>query len=154
MSKTKEIILDGKVTSSEAETRDLAKAWAETHVQPGLIVALEGDLGAGKTHFVKGVAEALGMDPDRVSSPTYTLINEYEGNLPIYHFDLYRLEHEEEVWEIGAEEYFYGEGVCFVEWPDRIPGLLPEEVLWITIEKFGPTKRRFQVNARTIGKEK
>ncbi|MGM0587970.1 MAG: tRNA (adenosine(37)-N6)-threonylcarbamoyltransferase complex ATPase subunit type 1 TsaE [Bacteroidota bacterium] len=146
--------LHGAVTHSEDETRTLARSWADEVLKPGMIVALKGDLGAGKTHFVKGAAEALGIDPHSVSSPTYTLINEYMSSMPVYHFDLYRLEHEEEVWEIGAQEYFNAEGVCFVEWPDRIPGLLPEHTLWITIEKGSGTTRRFIVEDPHSGKDK
>jgi tRNA threonylcarbamoyladenosine biosynthesis protein TsaE len=145
--------LHQKESGSPQETHRLAKQWAAEVLEPRMVIALQGDLGAGKTHFVKGAAEGLGIDPHTVNSPTYTLINEYYGDIPVYHFDLYRLEHEDEVWEIGAEEYFYGDGVCFVEWPDRIPGLLPDHTIWIHIEKISGTGRRFLLSNPHGGKD-
>lgn len=96
----------------------------------GDILALCGDLGAGKTHFVKGLAAGLGAGA-AVTSPTFTLIHEYlSGRLPLYHFDFYRLEDEDEVLKIGLDEYLDGDGVCVIEWGDKFPDLLPTHTQW------------------------
>src|SRR5919206_909490 len=92
---------------------------------PGAVVALVGPLGAGKTHLVRAVAEGLGADGRLVSSPTFVLIQEYRGRLPVYHFDAYRLRGEEEFLDLGALDYFEGDGVCLIEWADRVAGCLP-----------------------------
>ncbi len=130
------------ITESEQATRQLAETYAE-ELQPGDVVCLKGPLGAGKTQFVKGVASYFGIDPQNVLSPTFTLIHEYEGRIPIYHFDCYRMENPEEVLEIGAEEYFYGEGVSIIEWPEKILPFIPEHCYWIEIVSMGPQKRKF-----------
>lgn len=117
-------------------------------LEAGDVVCLDGDLGAGKTHFVKGVASYFGINPEKVSSPTYTLIHEYSGELPVYHFDCYRLKHEQEALEIGAEEYFYGDGVCLVEWPKRIEGLIPEEAIWVEISHLSDSKRKINIHQK------
>ncbi len=96
----------------------------------GDVLALCGDLGAGKTHFVKGVAAGIGADAS-VTSPTFTLIHEYlGGRLPVYHFDFYRLEDEDEAIKIGLDEYLDGDGICLIEWADKFPGLLPPHTRW------------------------
>src|SRR5438128_11843624 len=101
---------------------------------PGAVLALVGPLGAGKTHLVRAIAEGLGIADSRVvSSPTFVLIQEYEARLPIHHFDAYRLRAEAEFSDLGVHEYFEGEGVCLVEWADRISGSLPAERLSITL---------------------
>lgn len=101
-------------------------------LQSGDLVALSGDLGAGKTCCIQGIAVGLGVqDRKAVTSPTYTLIHEYEGRVPLYHFDVYRLEQEEDLYDLGYEEYFYGNGVTFIEWADRITTFLPDEHLAI-----------------------
>lgn len=128
------------ISRSEAETMAIAKEYAGS-IQRGDIVCLQGNLGAGKTHFVRGFVQGLGLSGDEVSSPTFTVINEYEGTMPIYHFDCYRLEHYKEALEIGAEEYFYGDGVCIVEWPERILEILPNEKKWITFKQTGKEER-------------
>lgn len=117
-------------------------------LKPGDVVCLNGDLGAGKTHFVKGVASAFGITPEKVSSPTYTLIHEYSGDIPVYHFDCYRLKHEQEALEIGAEEYFYGEGVCLVEWPKKVEGFIPEEATWVEISHLPDTNRKIIIHQK------
>ena len=102
---------------------------------PGQIYTLTGDLGVGKTVFTQGVARGLGITGP-VSSPTFTIIQEYqEGRLPFYHFDVYRIGCIEEMDEIGYEDYFYGEGVCLVEWADLIQEIIPETAVSVTIEK-------------------
>lgn len=101
-------------------------------LHPGSVVCMEGDLGAGKTHFAKGVA--LGLDiEDHITSPTFTLINEYEGRLPLYHVDAYRLNNEDEAYELGLEEYIYGMGATLIEWPSRVGQFLPDEYLTVMI---------------------
>ena len=113
---------------------------------PGAVVALVGPLGAGKTHLVRAVAEGLGLADGRVvSSPTFVLIQEYPARLPVYHFDAYRLRGEAEFAELGAHEYFEGDGVCLVEWADRVRGALPAEHLRITLTVTGESSRRAEV---------
>jgi tRNA threonylcarbamoyladenosine biosynthesis protein TsaE len=115
---------------------------------PGAVVALMGDLGAGKTHLVQAIAAGLGVsDPRAVSSPTFTLIQEYAARLPIYHFDVYRLKSEAEFEDLGAHEYLLGAGVCLVEWAERVMTLLPPERLSIAIEILGSTSRRLSLIA-------
>ena len=110
---------------------------------PGAVVALVGPLGAGKTHLVRAVAEGLDIADSRVvSSPTFVLIQEYAGRLPIYHFDAYRLRGEADFFDLGVHEYFDGNGVCLVEWADRVPACLPAEHLCITLSVSGETSRR------------
>ncbi|MFH5831447.1 tRNA (adenosine(37)-N6)-threonylcarbamoyltransferase complex ATPase subunit type 1 TsaE [Halalkalibaculum sp. DA3122] len=130
------------VTTSEEETRELAGRYAK-QLAAGDVVCLQGPLGAGKTQFVKGMAGFFGVDPREVLSPTYTLIHEYDGTLPIFHFDCYRMENPEEALEIGAEEYFYREGVSVIEWPEKIRPLIPAHSRWINIEPLGPRERKF-----------
>lgn len=139
---------DQMETLNEAETRAFARRLGEQS-GPGDVICLSGELGAGKTHFVKGFAEAFDLSPDLVVSPTFTIVHEYPGSVPIYHFDCYRLESVEDALEIGAEEYFYGDGVCIIEWPERITELLPAGHLWISIEITGPESRRITINRQT-----
>ena len=113
-----------EVSYSPAQTREIAQKFAD-EVSEGDIICLSGELGAGKTHFVQGFMQGMGTSGEEVSSPTFTIINEYSGRLNVYHFDCYRLEHYEEALEIGAEEYLFGTGVCIIEWPEKIEPLLP-----------------------------
>jgi len=115
---------------------------------PGAVVALIGNLGAGKTHLVRAVAEGLGIaDARAVSSPTFVLIQEYDTHPPLYHFDTYRLQSAADFAALGVHEYFAGEGVCFIEWADRVAAVLPAEYLRITITVTSPTSRRIAVAA-------
>jgi tRNA threonylcarbamoyladenosine biosynthesis protein TsaE len=115
---------------------------------PGAVVALIGPLGAGKTHLVRAVAEGLGIADGRaVSSPTFVLIQEYSARLPIYHFDAYRLHSADEFFDLGAHEYFEGDGVCLLEWADRVEACLPAEHLRVTLAITGETARRAAVEA-------
>lgn len=134
--------MERKISNSEAETHQIAREFAN-RIVPGDVICLNGNLGAGKTQFVRGFVDGFGIDSTIVSSPTFTIINEYEGPTPVYHFDFYRLEHYGEALEIGAEEYFYGDGVCIIEWPERILELLPPDCLNITIKSTGKNKREF-----------
>ena len=103
--------------------------------EKGSVFALLGDLGVGKTVFTQGVAKGLEIK-ESICSPTFTIVQVYEeGRLPFYHFDVYRIGDIEEMDEIGYEDYFYGEGVCFVEWANLIEDIMPENTIWITIEK-------------------
>lgn len=102
-------------------------------LKPGSVICLAGGLGAGKTHFAKGIALGLGVE-GHVTSPTFTIINEYEGRLPLYHIDAYRLESGEEAYELGLEEYFAGGGVAVIEWPEHIKHVLPDEHLTVKID--------------------
>jgi tRNA threonylcarbamoyladenosine biosynthesis protein TsaE len=115
---------------------------------PGAVVALVGPLGAGKTHLVRAVAEGLGADGRVVSSPTFVLIQEYDARLPVYHFDAYRLRDPGEFLDLGAHEYFEGDGVCLVEWADRVTACLPAERLHIALEITGETSRLLTFEAR------
>ncbi len=119
--------------------------------RPGSVYTLNGDLGTGKTVFAQGMAAGLGITGP-VSSPTFTIVQEYtEGRLPFYHFDVYRIEEPEEMEEIGYEDYFYGDGVCLIEWADRIAELIPEDAVRIGIEKDpdrGFDYRRIQIEDR------
>ena len=121
-------------TSCMEETAKFAYEMAQ-NVEPGQVYALIGDLGVGKTVFTKGFAEGLGIE-EPVSSPTFTILQIYEeGRLPLYHFDVYRIEEPEEMEEVGFDDYIYGDGVCLIEWANRIEEILPEETIYIVIEK-------------------
>lgn len=121
-------------TAGEQETFDAGYSIGK-EAKPGTVYALLGDLGVGKTVFTKGVAAGLSIK-EQVNSPTFTIVQVYEsGRLPFYHFDVYRIGDLEEMDEIGYEDYFYGEGVCLVEWAGLIKELMPPETVWVTIEK-------------------
>lgn len=121
-------------TNTPEETYSFAKELGEK-ARPGMVYTLTGDLGAGKTVFAQGLAKGLGIE-EAISSPTFTIVQVYEkGRLPFYHFDVYRIGDIEEMEEIGYEDYFYGDGVCLVEWAELIEELLPERRTIIKIEK-------------------
>ena len=121
------------LTHNEEETESLGEALAR-RLEAGSVVAYAGGLGAGKTAFTRGLARGLGCK-NRVTSPTFTIVNEYEGRLPLFHFDLYRLEDEEELFDIGWEDYLARGGVCAVEWSGRFPAALPEGTVTVTISR-------------------
>jgi tRNA threonylcarbamoyladenosine biosynthesis protein TsaE len=106
---------------------------------------MNGTLGVGKTRLVQAVAQALGVPDGAVTSPTFVLINEYRGRLPVYHFDAYRLRDMDEFAQLGPEEYFFGDGVCFVEWAERVAAMLPVDRLEIDIESVGENQRVFRI---------
>jgi len=123
-----------KETFHEQETFALGQQLG-ARAREGEIYCLDGDLGAGKTVFTQGFAQGLGIT-EPVSSPTFTIFQQYEeGRLPLYHFDVYRIADPSEMDEIGYEEYFYGNGVCLIEWASLIEELVPEDARWIRIEK-------------------
>ena len=141
------------VSESEQQTRSIAAALARG-LAAGSVLLLSGDLGAGKTAFVKGLAEGLGIDPDEVTSPTFTLVHEYRGGrLPLIHVDLYRLEEPEQVQELGLDE-ITTDGVLAVEWPERAEWVLPEERLVIRFEVTGEETRRLHLEPRGDRAEK
>ena len=128
------------ITNSAQETFELGRAIAES-IEPGSVITLNGDLGTGKTVFSQGFASGLWID-DNVNSPTFTIIQIYEdGRMPLYHFDVYRIGDVSEMDEIGYEDYFYGDGVCLIEWAELIEEILPENRIDIFIEK--DTERGF-----------
>ena len=119
--------------NNEQDTREYGIKLASS-LKPGDVIALVGDLGTGKTTLTKYIAEGLGVK-EIVNSPTFTIVKEYRsGRLPLFHFDVYRLENEDELFEIGADEYFYDGGVCVIEWADKVLEALPEKYIKIDIE--------------------
>ena len=117
---------------SVEQTRELGMRLAQC-VQPGDVIGLDGDLGAGKTHFVQGLVEALGVDRDAVTSPTFTLIQEYPTRIPVCHFDAYRLRDSDEFLELGVDELLGGDVVCVIEWASRVADVLPRNRLQVNI---------------------
>ena len=128
------------ITHSAAETQAVAEKLA-TLVKAGTVITLDGDLGAGKTTFTQGFGKGLGVTRN-VNSPTFTIMKQYQGRLPLYHMDVYRLEGGD---DIGLEEYLNGDGVAVVEWSELIADVLPPERLAITIERTGDDSRRFRL---------
>ena len=132
-------------TSNTSETIRMGKRVGRL-LHPGDVVALVGELGAGKTQFIKGLAEGVGVGKATyVSSPSFTLINEYPGRISFYHVDLFRLESEKDAEGLGLEEYVRGHGVAAIEWADKIPSLLPEELLWVKIHYTGEHSRTIEI---------
>ncbi len=129
-------------TNSPNETQNLAESLSP-FLAAGDVISLCGDLGAGKTCFTQGLAKGLGIG-ERVTSPTFNLIKEYRNTLPLYHFDVYRLKKPEELYDIGYEEYFYGEGVTVIEWGEKVSSFLPDVYLRIEL------KRLLEENAREL----
>lgn len=136
------------ISHSEAQTRRLGARLGEL-LQGGDVLCLAGELGTGKTRLVQGIGQGLGIEGP-ITSPSFTLINEYKqehARLPLYHVDLYRVEEAKETLSLCLEEYFYGEGVCVVEWADRAPDALPAEYLWIELRHLEETKRSLLMKA-------
>lgn len=119
------------------------------NAKSGDIYCLDGDLGVGKTIFTQGFAKGLGVEDEYITSPTFTIINEYEGRLKLYHFDVYRIGSLEEMDDTGYEDYFFGDGVCLVEWAKLIDELIPKEAVWIKIEK--DLEKGFEYRKITVG---
>lgn len=132
------------LSDSREKTIEIAENFAKT-LQAGDTVLLEGEMGAGKTVFAKGVAKGLGID-EEVTSPTYAYMNEYdEGRLKLYHYDCYRIESTEQAEELGLADYFDMGGVCLVEWSQNIARLLPEKVRRVRVEKISEKVRRIEI---------
>ena len=133
-------------TEGEEETEALGEQLASC-LAPGDILALYGELGAGKTCLVRGIARGLGIEEGSVASPSFTLINEYPGRVPLVHLDGYRLDSAEAFEELGLEDYFEGEGVLAIEWAEKVPDL-PEERIDIVIQWVDENRRHFRIRAR------
>ncbi len=118
-------------TASEEETRKAGKAFASS-LKEGDVISLRGSLGAGKTVFAKGIAENLGIE-EAIVSPTFTIVQEYDGRLKMYHLDLYRLSGEDEFESMGGEDFLYPDGVTLIEWSEKIEGMLPDTTIYINI---------------------
>ena len=132
------------LTHSPAETRRLGEKLA-ARLRPGDTVLLYGDLGAGKSELTRGIARGLGIEGP-IASPSFTILNVYEnGRVPLYHFDWYRLEDEEELYEMGMDEYLNGDGIAVVEWPARCPDAIPARHLRVNIESAGEHDRAFEL---------
>ena len=121
------------ISNSCEETQKIAADFAKT-LKGGDVICMRGGLGAGKTAFTQGLARGLNVK-EPVTSPTFTIVNEYEGRLTLYHFDVYRISDSDEMYEIGYEEYVYGNGVSVIEWPQRIEDILPEKRYEVDISK-------------------
>ena len=121
------------LSHSEAETESIGEALGK-RLRPGTVLAFWGDLGMGKTAFTRGLARGLGCT-GRVTSPTFTIVNEYEGKIPLFHFDMYRLPDSDALFDIGWEDYLGRDGVCAVEWSERVGDALPEDTVWVTIAR-------------------
>ena len=131
------------ITNSPAETERIGAFLAEK-LQPGMVIADRGDLGAGKTAFTRGIAKGLGCT-DCVTSPTYTIVNEYlSGKYPLFHFDMYRLASSDDLFDIGWEDYLDRGGICAVEWSENVADAL-EGAIIVTIEKLGEESRRITI---------
>lgn len=132
------------MTDSDEETLLAGEEFSKT-LKEGDVVALNGDLGAGKTVFVKGIAKGLHI-ADIVTSPTFTILREYKGSLPLYHFDVYRISDPEEMFEIGFSEYLDGCGVSVIEWAEKVEELLPQRRIDVLIKKIGSNKREIIIH--------
>ena len=121
------------LSHSPEETEQLGEQLGRT-LRPGSVVAYRGDLGMGKTAFTRGLARGLGCTC-RVTSPTFTIVNEYSGALPLFHFDMYRLDSEDDLFDIGWDDYLARGGVCAVEWSERVEDALPEDALWVSFAR-------------------
>lgn len=134
-------------SESEEHTNQLGKLLASV-LQPGSLIALVGQLGAGKTRLVQAIAEALGADRRSVNSPTFVLLQQYDGRMPVYHFDAYRLRDSDGFLELGADELFEtADGIYLIEWADRVADVLPRDRLRIHIEVTAPNSRTFQIES-------
>ena len=126
-----------KIISSTPQETERIGSLVGTLLIPGDVIALEGELGSGKTTLVRGLAQGMGFSGEEVTSPSFTLVNEYNGPLPFFHIDLYRLRDAGELHEIGYEEYITEAGVAVIEWADRVRYAIPHESLWITLRYHG-----------------
>lgn len=135
------------ISASEEMTSRIGKVLGQS-LQPGAILALSGDLGAGKTRLVQAIATSLGVPTEQVNSPTFTLVQEYEGTFPIRHCDTYRLRDVDEFLDLGLDELLAPDGIAIIEWAERVHHLLPKDILIIAIQILSPTSRQFDFMAR------
>jgi tRNA threonylcarbamoyladenosine biosynthesis protein TsaE len=132
------------ISNSPDETEAIGRRLAE-HIGVGSVFALKGDLGSGKTSFVKGLVAGLGSSGG-VTSPTFTILHEYRGGrLPVYHFDFFRVEDRQSVEGLGLDDYFFGDGLSVIEWADRFPEFIPEQARWILFEIKSENQRAISV---------
>ena len=136
-------------TANESQTEALGERLARALPRGGVVVALYGELGAGKTAFVRGLARGLGVTAG-VVSPTFTIVNEYPGERELFHFDMYRLGSADELFDIGWEDYLAREGVCAVEWSENVPGAFDGGEIRVTIEKTGSDGRRITIEGAEL----
>jgi len=139
-------------SKSEAETIRLGHAIA-AKLQARDVIALAGDLGTGKTRLVQAIAEGLGVDRDEVNSPTFVLIQHYDGRLTMHHLDVYRLRDEDEFLDLGVDELFDGDGVTLIEWADRVTDAIPEDAMWICGTVTGEQSRQFDFRGLDRGEQ-
>lgn len=133
-------------TDNAKQTEELGRCIGES-LTGGEIIAMTGDLGAGKTTITKSIAKGLDID-EYITSPTFTIVNEYEGRLKLFHFDVYRIGDIEEMYDMGYEEYFYSGGVCIIEWANLIEEILPEDTIRIEISTQDENKRQFIITGK------
>jgi tRNA threonylcarbamoyladenosine biosynthesis protein TsaE len=131
------------MVKNEGETYKLGKFIGE-RLSRGAVLSLNGDLGAGKTHMTKGIAEGMGIK-DYITSPSFTILNTYDGDIPLYHFDVYRIDDIREMYEIGFDEYIYGNGVCVIEWGSMVEELIPENSIKLSIVKLEDDVREIEI---------
>lgn len=136
------------ITNSERETEEIGRRFAEK-LPGGTVVAMYGDLGAGKTAFVRGMARGLGVT-ERVVSPTFTIVNEYPGERELFHFDMYRLGGADELFDIGWEDYLVRGGVCAVEWSENVPEAFDGSEIRVSIDKTGDDERKITIEGVTL----
>ena len=135
-------------TQSATETVQIGKQIGKL-LRAGDVIALVGELGSGKTHLIKGLAAGVGVKrSNRIASPSFTLLHEYQGRIPFFHVDLFRLAREEEAEDLGLEEYFVRGGVTAIEWADKIPNLLPKELIWISLRSLGVKARVIRLHGK------
>jgi tRNA threonylcarbamoyladenosine biosynthesis protein TsaE len=128
------------ISNSPLQTQEIGRQFAK-NLTARSVLALTGELGSGKTQFVKGLVAGLGSDAV-VTSPTFTIIHEYSGGrLPVYHFDFFRLQDRQSIARLGLDDYFFGDGVAVIEWADRVPDLIPENARWISFELKSENER-------------
>lgn len=123
------------------------------HLAKGTVLCLDGDLGVGKTALTQFIAREFGVK-EYITSPTFTIIKEYEGNLPFYHMDVYRIESEDDMYELGYDEYIYSEGVTIIEWSKKIEGILPKNRININIQRLDDSRRALFINGEGLVYEK
>jgi len=134
------------ITNNENETINEGEKLGKSLTR-GTVVALYGDLGAGKTAFTRGIAKGLGITMN-VSSPTFTIVNEYPGDIPLFHFDMYRLENENELFDIGWDDYLERNGICVVEWSEKVPGAFTDDTIVVKIENLGESIRKIEIKGK------
>ena len=136
------------ISNTVADTENFGVSLA-SYVYPGMVIAMRGDLGAGKTSFVRGLARGMGLKA-RVTSPTFAIVNEYLGSLPLYHFDMYRLTSSEDLFDIGWEDYLRSNGVCVVEWSEIVADAIPDDAVFITIRTIGESVREITLEGLNV----